>query len=152
VEFVKNVGKYAGPMNYIIGDSTGVSTVETGKDFFKVHESYNNEKYVPHSNHPLDMTAQLKPGEVSKSPERLAKLVEMIGGRVDKIDADEAQRIFRSRPILKNYQTDPTFPTLESIVIELDPSNPRLHIAPGPPDMYKYSTFDFKKGYVGTEK
>ncbi|MHC5061669.1 MAG: C45 family autoproteolytic acyltransferase/hydrolase, partial [Planctomycetota bacterium] len=151
VKFVKNVGRYAGPMNYIIGDPTGVSTVETGKDFFKVHETYNGEKYVPHSNHPLDMTAKVKPGEISKSPERLAKLIEIIDGRVDEIDVSEARTIFRTRPILKNYQTDPTFPTLESIIIELDPSNPRLQIAPGPPDMYKYIIFDFKKGFVETE-
>jgi isopenicillin-N N-acyltransferase like protein len=152
MDFVKNVGKYAGPMNYIIGDPTGVSTVETGKDFFTVHETYNGEKYLPHSNHPLEMTAKAQPGVNSKSPERLGKLVEMIGGRVDKIDVDEAKAIFRTRPILKNYQTDPTFPTLESIIIVLDRSNPKLLVAPGPPDMYKYSTFDFKKGYVGTEK
>jgi hypothetical protein len=151
VGWVKNVGRYAGPMNYIIGDPTGVSTVETGKDFFKVHDSYKGEKYVPHSNHPLDMTAEIKPGEVSKSPERLAKLVELIGGRVEKIDSDEARRIFRTRPILKNYQTDPTFPTLESVIIELDSTNPRIQIAPGPPDMYKYNIFDFKTGFVETE-
>jgi isopenicillin-N N-acyltransferase-like protein len=151
VEFVRSVGKYAGPMDYIIGDPTGVSIVETGKDFFKIHESYNGEKYVPHTNHPLDMTPQMKPGEASKSPERLAKLVELIGGRVDEIDSDEARRIFRTRPIVKNYETDPTFPTLESIIIELDPANPRLQIAPGPPDRYKYNTFDFKKGFVETE-
>jgi len=152
MDFVKDVGKYAGPMNYIIGDPTGVSTVETGKGFFKVHESYNGKKYLPHTNHPLDMTSKVKPGEASKSPERLAKLVEMIGGRVERIDADEARKIFRTPPILKNYQTDPTFPTLESIIMVLDPSNPRLYVAPGPPDMYKYSTFDFKKGFVGTEE
>lgn len=79
----------------------------------------SSEKYVPHSNHPLEMTADIKPGEVSKSPERLAKLEELIGGRVGEIDANEARRILRSRPILKNYQTDPTFPTLESIIIDL---------------------------------
>ncbi len=152
VEFVKRVGKYAGPMNYIIGDPTGVSSVETGKDFFKVHESYNGEKYIPHANHPLELTSRVKPGEASKSPERQAKLVEMIGGRVDKIDAREARRIFRTPPILKNYSTDPNFPTLESIIIELDPANPRLQIAAGPPDIFKYSSFDFKKGFVETEK
>ena len=152
VAFVKRVGTYAGPMNYIIGDPMGVSSVETGKDFFKVHELYNGEKYLPHSNHPLDMTPEMKPDEASHSLDRLTKLVEVIGGRVDEIDVDEARKIFRSRPILKNYQTDPTFPTLESIIIELDPTNPRLQIAPGPPDMYKYSTFDFKKGFVGTEE
>ncbi len=152
VEFVKSVSKYAGPMDYIIGDPTGVTVVETGKDYFKTHETYKGEKYIPHTNHPLDMTPQIKPGEASKSPERLAKLVEMIGGRVDKINVSETRKIFRSRPILKNYQTDPTFPTLESIIIELDPANPRLQIAPGPPDMYKYNSFDFKQGFVGTEE
>ncbi|MGI9518050.1 MAG: C45 family autoproteolytic acyltransferase/hydrolase, partial [Pirellulaceae bacterium] len=59
VEWVKQVGKYAGPMNYIIGDPTGVSTVETGKDFFTVHESFNGENYVPHANHPLDLTSEM---------------------------------------------------------------------------------------------
>lgn len=151
VDFVKNVGNYAGPMNYIIGDPTGVSTVETGKDFFKLHESYNGEKYIPHANHPLDIT-ELEPGAVSKSPERLAKVVEVIGGRVDKIDVGESRKLFRTRPILKNYQTDPTFPTLESIIIELDPNSPRLQIAPGPPDIYKYSMFDFKNGFIATEE
>ncbi len=150
VDWAKRVGRYAGPMNYIIGDPTGVSTVETGKDFFKVHDSYKGEKYVPHSNHPLEVT-DLEPGIVSKSPERLAKLVEAIGGRSGEIDVAEARKIFRSRPILKNYETDPTFPTLESIIIELDPDNPRLQIAPGPPDRYKYSSFDFEKGFVETE-
>ncbi|MGI9516545.1 MAG: hypothetical protein ACR2NP_05855, partial [Pirellulaceae bacterium] len=134
------------------GDPTGVSTVETGKDFFTVHESFNGENYVPHANHPLDLTSEMKPGEVSKSIERQTKLVEMIGGRVDQIDVAEARKIFRSRPILKNYETDPTFPTLESIIIELDPANPRLQIAPGPPDRYKYCMFDFESGYVGTEE
>lgn len=152
IEFLKGVGKFAGPMNYIIGDLTGVSTVETGKDFFQVHESFNGEKYVPHANHPLDLSDEMKPGEVSKSIERQTKLVEMIGGRSDKIDVNEARKVFRSRPILKNYETDPNFPTLESIIIELDPANPRLQIAPGPPDRYKYSMFDFKKGFVGTEE
>jgi isopenicillin-N N-acyltransferase-like protein len=151
VDFVKNVGKYAGPMDYIIGDPTGVTVVETGKDFLKLHETYKGEKYIPHTNHPLDMTSEMKPGEASKSPERLAKLEELIGGRVDEIDVSEARKIFRTRPLLKNYETDPTFPTLESIIIELDRSNPSLQIAPGPPDRYKYHTFDFQKGYVETE-
>jgi hypothetical protein len=151
IEFVKNVGKYAGPMNYIIGDPSGVSTVETGDKFFQVYDDYNGEKYLPHSNHPLAETSKMKPGEASKSPERLAKLVELIGGKVDKIDAQAARRIFRTPPILKNYQTDPNFPTLESVVIELDPSNPRIQIAAGPPDIFKYSIFDFKKGFVETE-
>jgi hypothetical protein len=48
--------------------------------------------------------------------------------------------------------TDPGFPTMESIVIELVAGNPRVHIAPGPPDSHKYSTFDFKKGFVETEE
>ena len=158
VEFVKSVGKYAGPMDYIIGDPTGVTVVETGKnretgkDHFKLFETFQGEKYIPHTNHPLDMTPQMKPGEASKSPERLAKLVELIGGRVDKIDVNETRKIFRTRPLLKNYETDPTFPTLESIIIELDPANPRLQIAPGPPDRYKFHSFDFKKGYVGAEE
>ncbi len=151
VEFVKDVGKYAGPMNYIIGDPTGVSAVETGEGFFKVYESYKGQKFVPHSNHPLDLTPDMKPGELSKSPERLAKLEELIGGRVEQIDMNAARRIFRTRPILKNYQTDPTFPTLESVIMELNPGDPRIQIAPGPPDMYKYSVFDFKKGFVETE-
>ncbi len=152
VEFVKSVGKYAGPMDYIIGDPTGVTVAETGKDFFKLYETYMGEKYIPHTNHPLHMTPEMKPGEASKSPERLAKLVELIGGRVDEIDVSEAKRIFRTAPLLKNYETDPTFPTLESIIIELDPANPRLQLAPGPPDRYRYHTFDFKKGYVGPEE
>ncbi len=152
VAFVKNVGKYAGPMDYIIGDPTGVTVVETGKDYFKLHETYKGEKYIPHTNHPLEMTADMKPGEASKSLERLAKLEELIGGRVNEIDVDEAKKIFRTYPLLKNYETDPTFPTLESIIIELDPKNPRLKIAPGPPDRYKYNSFDFKNGFVGTEE
>lgn len=151
VAFVKSVGQYAGPMNYIIGDPSGVSTVETGDNFFQVYDDYNGEKYVPHSNHPLAETSKVKPGEVSKSPERLAKLVELIGGKVGEIDVEAARRIFRTFPILKNYQTDPNFPTLESVIIELDPANPRISIAAGPPDIFKYSTFDFQKGFVGTE-
>jgi hypothetical protein len=53
---------------------------------------------------------------------------------------------------LKNFVTDPGFPTMESIVIELIPGNPRIHVSPGPPDSNRYSTFDFKQGYVATEK
>jgi hypothetical protein len=53
---------------------------------------------------------------------------------------------------LKNDETDPTFPTSESIIIELDPTNPWLQIAPGPPDRYRYNIFDFKKGFVETEE
>ena len=152
VEFVKSVGKYAGPMDYIIGDPTGVTIVETGKDSFKLFNSYKGEKFIPHTNHPLEMTPDMKPGEASKSPERLAKLVELISGRTDEIDVSETRKIFRTRPLLKNYETDPTFPTLESIIIELDPTNPRLQIAPGPPDRYKYHSFDFKKGFAATEE
>lgn len=152
IKFLKEVKVFAGPMNYIIGDPTGVSTVETGKDFFKVHETFKGEKYVPHANHPLDLSHEMKPGEVSKSIERQNKLVELIGGRSDKIDAIEARKIFRSRPILKNYETDPNFPTLESVIIECDPDNPRIQIAPGPPDRYKYISFDFEKGFVGSEE
>jgi hypothetical protein len=152
VAFVKDVGKYAGPMDYIIGDPTGVTVVETGKDYFKLHETYKGEKYIPHTNHPLEMTADMKPGEASKSPERLAKLEELIGGRVEEIDVNETKKIFRTYPLLKNYETDPTFPTLESIIIELDPKNPRLKIAPGPPDRYMYNSFDFKSGFLGTEE
>jgi hypothetical protein len=54
--------------------------------------------------------------------------------------------------VLKNFITDPGFPTMESIVIELIPGNPRIHVSPGPPDSNRYSTFDFKQGYVETEK
>jgi isopenicillin-N N-acyltransferase-like protein len=151
VEFVKGVGKYAGPMDYIIGDPTGVTVVETGKDFFKIHETYKGEKYIPHTNHPLEMTAEMKPGEASKSLKRLKKLEELLSGRVDDIDVSETRKIFRTPPLLKNYETDPTFPTLESIIIELDPANPRLQIAPGPPDRYKYHSFDFNQGFIETE-
>ncbi|GAF83914.1 unnamed protein product, partial [marine sediment metagenome] len=122
-----------------------------GKDFFRVHESYNGESYIPHANHPIEMTSDMKPGEASKSLSRHNKLVELIGGKVNEIDVEAARRIFRTYPILKNYQTDPNFPTLESVVIELDPANPRISIAAGPPDIFKYSTFDFQNGYVGTE-
>ena len=97
------------------------------------------------------MTAEMKPGEASKSLKRLTKLEELIGGRVDDIDVSETRKIFRTPPLLKNYETDPTFPTLESIIIELDPANPRLQIAPGPPDRYKYHSFDFNQGFVESE-
>jgi hypothetical protein len=98
------------------------------------------------------MTPEMKPGEASKSPERLAKLIELISGRTDKIDVAETRKIFRTRPLLKHYETDPTVPTLESIIIELDADNPRLQIAPGPPDRYKYQMFDFKNGHIGAEE
>ena len=35
---------------------------------------------------------------------------------------------------------------MESIVIELIPGKPRMHIFPGLPDDNRYSTFDFEKG------
>jgi hypothetical protein len=76
----------------------------------------------------------------------------MLKGKAGKIDGAGAKNIFRTKPVLKNFVTDPGFPTMESIVIELIPGNPRMHVSPGPPDSNRYSTFDFKQGYVATEK
>ena len=82
---------------------------------------------------------------------RFIQVEKELKGKSKTIDAARVKEIFRSRPVLKNLITDPGFPTLESIVIELIPGNPRVHIAPGPPDSNKYSTFDFEKGFVETE-
>ena len=84
--------------------------------------------------------------------EEKEKLDEMLRGRSAQVDAERAKEIFRTKPVLKNFDTDPGFPTMESIVIELIPGNPRMHVSPGPPDGNRYSTFDFSQGYVGTEQ
>ena len=66
----------------------------------------------------------------------MAKLKEMLQGKSADVDAERAKEIFRTKPILKNFVTDPGFPTMESIVIELIPENPRMHVSPGPPVQY----------------
>ena len=108
---------------------------------------------MAHTNHHLDIDISTLPeGAVSKSVPRYQFLEQELKGKSKTIDAAQVKEIFRTRPVLKNLITDPDFPTMESIVIELVEGNPRCHIAPGPPDSNKYSTFDFKKGYVGTEE
>jgi hypothetical protein len=152
VAFLKNLGGSAAPMNFVIGDLEKVITVENTSDGAKVFQDFSGEKWVAHTNHNLDMdVSTLKPGAVSKTVERLNALEEALSGKSDGIDAEDIKTIFRTKPILKNFVTDPGFPTMESIVIELVKGNPRVHISPGPPDSNKYSTFDFKKGYVRTE-
>ena len=89
---------------------------------------------------------------MSKSVPRYQFLEQALKGKSKSVDAARVKQIFRTKPVLKNWVTDPGFPTMESIVIELVKGNPRVHIAPGPPDSNKYSTFDFKKGFVETEK
>lgn len=151
--FLKKLdGAASAPMNYIIGDAGKVVTAENTAAGLKVYENNQGEKWVAHTNHhlALDVTT-LKPGAVSKTVERLAQLKKMLSGQSDKIDVDEAKKIFRTKPVLKNFVTDPGFPTMESIVIELNPNNPTIYVSPGPPDHNKYSQFDFHKGYVGTE-
>ena len=150
LDFVKGVRSYAAPMNYIIGDPSGVTMIETAQDLLVTYDNYEGETFVAHTNHPLEDTSKLEPGVVSKSPERLVKTIELISGRVNEIDVGEVKQIFRTPPILKSYQTDPTFPTLLSVVIELAPNHPKIHVAPGPPDIHNYSSFDFEKGFVST--
>jgi hypothetical protein len=153
VTFLKSLGGSAAPMNFIIGDAEKVVTVENTADGAKVFEDFHGEKWVAHTNHHLDLdVSTLKAGAVSKTVERLKALDEMLNGRSGEIDAERAKEIFRTKPILKNFVTDPGFPTMESIVIELIPGNPRIHVSPGPPDSNHYTTFDFKNGYVATEK
>ena len=153
VVFLKSLGGSAAPMNFVIGDLEKVITVENTADGAKVFQGLHGDNWVAHTNHNLDMdVSTLKPGAVSKTVERLNALEEALKGKSDGIDAEDIETIFRTKPVLKNFVTDPGFPTMESIVIELVKSNPRVHISPGPPDTNKYSTFDFKKGYVGTEE
>ena len=150
LDFVKAVGSYAAPMNYIIGDPSGVTMIETAQDLLVTYDKYEGETFVAHTNHPLEDTNKLEPGIVSKSPERLAKTIELMSGRVKEIGVSEVKQIFRTPPILKSYQTDPTFPTLLSVIIELAPDNPKIYVAPGPPDIHNFSSFDFEKGFLNT--
>jgi isopenicillin-N N-acyltransferase-like protein len=153
VSFLKSLGGSAAPMNFIIGDATKVVTVENTADGAKLIEDFHGESWVAHTNHHLDLdTSTLEPKAVSKTVERLVKLDELLKGRSAGVDAARAKEIFRTKPVLKNFETDPGFPTMESIVIELIPGNPRIHVSPGPPDGNSYSTFDFEQGYVGTEQ
>jgi isopenicillin-N N-acyltransferase-like protein len=153
VAFLLSLGGSAAPMNFIIGDGVKVVTVENTADGAKVFEDFAGERWVAHTNHQLDIdVSMLDKGAVSKTVERLAALEEMLKGKAGKVDEERAKEIFRTKPVLKNFVTDPGFPTMESIVIELIPDNPRMHVSPGPPDSNRYSTFDFKQGYVATEK
>lgn len=153
IKFVKSLGGSAAPMNFIIGDATKVVTVENTADGAKVFENFHGENWVAHTNHHLDIdVATLPEGAVSKSVPRYQFLEQELKGKSRSVDAARVKEIFRTRPVLKNLTTDPGFPTMESIVIELVEGNPRCHIAPGPPDSNKYSTFDFRKGFVETEK
>ena len=152
VAFLKSLGGSAAPMNFIIGDATKVVTVENTADGAKVLEDFHGEQWVAHTNHHLDLdVSTLEAGAVSKTVERMVALEEMLRGKADQVDAERAKEMFRTRPVLKNFVTDPGFPTMESIVIELIPGNPRIHVSPGPPDSNPYSTFDFTQGYVSTE-
>lgn len=153
VAFLRSLGGSAAPMNFIIGDALKVVTAENTADGTKVFEDFHGENWVAHTNHHLDLdVSTLAAGAVSKTVERLVALEDMLKGKAGEVDAERAKRIFRTKPVLKNFVTDPGFPTMESIVIELIPNNPRLHISPGPPDSNRYSTFDFAQGYVATEK
>jgi len=153
VSFLKSLGKSAAPMNFIIGDPEQVVTVENTATGAKVFKDFHGEKWVAHANHQLDMdVTQLKPGAVSKTVERQKTTETALKGKVHRLTAKDIMKLFRTKPILKNRRTDPGFPTMESIVIELYADKPQMHVAPGPPDSNKYSTFDFSKGYVGTEK
>jgi len=153
VAFLKSLDGSAAPMNFIIGDGTKVVTVENTADGAKVFQDFHGEKWVAHTNHHLDLdVSTLKPKAVAKTVERLAALEDMLQGKSGDVDVERAKTIFRTKPVLKNFVTDPGFPTMESIVIELIPGNPRMHISPGPPDSNRYSTFDFTQGYVATEK
>jgi len=152
VEFLKGLSGSAAPMNFIIGDTEKVVTVENTADGAKVFQDFEGENWVAHTNHHLDLeNSKLAPKAVSKTVERLEFLTETLEGNSGSVDLKRARDIFRTAPVLKNYITDPGFPTMESIVIELIPGSPRMHIAPGPPDGNAYSTFDFKKGFVETE-
>jgi hypothetical protein len=140
-------------MNFIIGDYKKVVTVENTADGAKLFQDFHGENWVVHANHHLDLdVSKLKPGAVAKTVERQETAERALRGKSGSLGVDDIKTIFRTKPILKNFITDPEFLTMESIVIELVKGNPRVHIAPGPPDSNKYSTFDFKKGYVGTEK
>jgi len=153
VAFLRSLGGSAAPMNFIIGDALKVVTAENTADGTKVFEDFHGENWVAHTNHHLDLdVSTLAAGAVSKTVERLVALEDMLKGKAGEVDAERAKRIFRTKPVLKNFVTDPGFPTMESIVIELIPNTPRLHISPGPPDSNRYSTFDFAQGYVATEK
>jgi hypothetical protein len=153
VAFLKSLGGSAAPMNFIIGDYKKVVTVENTADGAKLFQDFHGENWVVHANHHLDLdVSKLKPGAVAKTVERQETAERALRGKSGSLGVDDIKTIFRTKPILKNFITDPEFLTMESIVIELVKGNPRVHIAPGPPDSNKYSTFDFKKGYVGTEK
>jgi hypothetical protein len=153
VAFLKGLGGSAAPMNFIIGDAEKVVTVENTADGAKVFEDFKGENWVAHTNHHLDVdTSTLPPKAVSKSVPRFEFLTEALTGKSDGVDVARCREIFRSPPVLKNFIADPGFPTMESIVIELVPGGPCMHIAPGPPDGQAYTTFDFKQGIVETEE
>jgi len=153
VKFLNSLGGSAAPMNFIVGDATKVVTVENTADGAKVFGNFHGENWVAHTNHHLDIDVSTLPsGAVSKSVPRFQFLVQELQGKSESVDAARVKQIFRTRPVLKNFVTDPGFPTMESIVIELVEGAPRVHISPGPPDSNKYSTFDFKNGYVETEE
>jgi len=151
---------HASGQNYIMGDVSGVVDLECSGSKVVLCPGNRGQCRLIHTNHPLvnDDQSSWK-GMIEEGrecdPESIKKILAgmttelrftALSREVQKeqpIDIKRAVDILSQHegPVCIHHGDD--LYTLGCLIMELDPDNPRFHIAPGPPCETQFSIFDF---------
>jgi isopenicillin-N N-acyltransferase-like protein len=151
---------HASGQNYIVGDMSGVVDLECSGSKVVQYSGNSGQCRLFHTNHPLindDQSSWKRMIEKkTESDQESAKKIlagmttelrfKALSREVQKeqpLDVKRAVDILSQHegPICTHHGDD--LYTLGCLIMELDPDNPRFHIAPGPPCETQFSIFDF---------
>jgi predicted choloylglycine hydrolase len=144
VQFLRTTG-FAAAMNYVIGDPERVVTVETTRDAMWVLEAFEGKPYVAHSNHLIKPERLPDEANHGMSRERLETAIVFLRTDPEGTVLSQLKQIFATPPVCVS-DPDAFGVTVQSVVMELDATGPKMHLTNGPPclEQYaQYTTFEF---------
>jgi predicted choloylglycine hydrolase len=151
--FIRRVD-HASPQNYLIGDPQRVIDLEVSAN--KVCEYAPHANRVYHTNHPLvndDQSAYRRRLAAMSDHEREAFLGQWttaarfdllqsrLGDPEQPVTMDTIRSVLSAPPVCRHSESSSM--TLGCCIMELSPA-PRLHLAPGPPDVTAFRTHTFE--------
>jgi isopenicillin-N N-acyltransferase like protein len=163
--FIRNV-KHASGENYVIGATGIAADYECSANQVVRYIPFDGSKVVYHSNHPvvnndLDLTPELiqsLPTDLKtwvaratvNTETRFNSLEARLKERKEPLTVAEVKKILSSHdtpddPICRHRRDDQNGMTNFSFIMEFG-SEPRIHIASGPPCMTEFRTFNFRDG------
>jgi hypothetical protein len=145
LKFLRTTG-FAAAMNYIIGDPQRVVSVETTYEAMWVLEGFEGKTYVAHTNHLVKPEPLPEAKNHGKSRERLETAIVMLRSDLEGAGLDQLKQIFATPPVCVT-DADAFGITVENIIIELDATQPKMHLTSGPPcleEFAQYTTFEFQ--------